>query len=200
MGNVDYKALREKERQRENEILRLCPHAKHQSGIYMFFRESEQGFKFAYIGQATRSVLGRMAQHLNGYETRIDLSIRKYGLWHETDNPYGFKAGVVCYCEKDECDEKEQLYIKACADKGYQLLNVTTGSQGKGKTALTVNRPPKKTYRQGIEQGRKETQEFIAKLFEKNLVYGINGTPNATKEKALAKFEEFLKGENNVSR
>jgi hypothetical protein len=198
MGNVDYKALREKERQRESEILRLCPHAKHQSGIYMFFRESEQGFKFAYIGQATRSVLGRMAQHLNGYETRIDLSIRKYGLWNETDNPYGFKAGVVCYCDKDECDEKEQHFIKACADKGYQLLNVTTGSQGKGKTALSVNRPKKKTYRQGIEQGRKETQEFIAKLFEKNLVYGINGTPNATKEKALAKFEEFLKGEQNA--
>lgn len=198
MGEIDYKAIREKQLKNESEILRLCPHAQHKSGIYMFFRESEQGFKFSYIGQATKSVLGRMAQHLNGYETRIDLSIRKYGLFDETENPYGFKAGVVCYCDKDDCDEREQHFIKACADKGYQLLNVTTGSQGKGKTALTVNRPQKKTYRDGIEKGRKETQEFIAKLFDKHLVYGINGEPNATKQRALAKFEQFLKGEENA--
>lgn len=191
MGNVDYKALREKERQREIEILRLCPHAKHQSGIYMFFRESEQGFKFAYIGQATRSVLGRMAQHLNGYETRIDLSIRKYGLWHETDNPYGFKAGVVCYCDKDECDEKEQYFIKACADKGYQLLNVTTGSQGKGKTALTVNRPQKKTYRQGIEYGQKVLAKELLEIVNKYLVISLKNE-NKNSKKALEKFYKML--------
>lgn len=191
MGEIDYKAIREKQLKNENEILRLCPHAQHKSGIYMFFRESEQGFKFAYIGQATRSVLVRMAQHLNGYETRIDLSIRKYGLWHETNNPYGFKAGVVCYCDKDECDEKEQYFIKACADKGYQLLNVTTGSQGKGKTALTVNRPQKKTYRQGIEYGQKVFAKELLEIVNKYLVISLKNE-NKNSKKALEKFYKML--------
>lgn len=191
MGEIGYKAIRKKQLKNESEILRLCPHAQHKSGIYMFFRESEQGFKFAYIGQATRSVLGRMAQHLNGYETRIDLSIRKYGLFDETENPYGFKAGVVCYCDKDDCDEKEQHFIKACADKGYQLLNVTTGSQGKGKTALTVNRPQKKTYRQGIEYGQKALAKELLEIVNKYLVISLKNE-NKNSKKALEKFYKML--------
>ena len=32
----------------------------------------------------------------------------------------------------------------------------------------------------------------MAKLFEKNLVYAINGKTNKLKEKALEKFKEFI--------
>ena len=34
--------------------------------------------------------------------------------------------------------------------------------------------------------------QWVLNQFEKNLTYGINGTPNKNKEKALAKFEAFL--------
>ena len=35
----------------------------------------------------------------------------------------------------------------------------------------------------------------IAKLFEKNLTFAINGKPNKNKEKALLKFKAFIEGE-----
>ena len=59
-------------------ILDVCPKANENSGIYVFTRE-ENGFKFAYIGQA-KHVITRLAQQLNSYQ-HIDLSLKKHGFY-----------------------------------------------------------------------------------------------------------------------
>lgn len=175
----------------EKKILRVCPDAKKESGIYCFYRINEQGFKFAYIGLATKSVLTRLAEHLSGYNQHIDLSIRKYGLYDEEKNEHGYKIKVLCYCPEEECNEKEQYYIKQYADDGWQLRNVTGGSQGEGKFNLSEGKSPK-GYREGLDKGYQNARRDVAKLFEKNLTYSINGKPGKRNQVAFDKFTEFL--------
>ena len=178
-------------KQNEEKIKKLCPEAKQASGIYCFYRIDENNFHFCYIGQASKdNLLSRCASHLEGYKQHIDLSIRKYGLYDEEKNPYGYKLKILCYCPAEECDEKEQFYIKQYAEDGWQLKNVEIGGK-KDKTDLN-ERKQGRGYREGVAQGRKNASKEVAKLFEKNLTYGINGTPNKNKENALAKFEAFL--------
>ena len=188
---TNYRQIYAIRRQNEEKILRLCPEAKQASGIYCFYRIDENNFRFCYVGQASKdNLLSRCASHLEGYKQHIDLSIRKYGLYDEEKNPYGYKLMVLCYCPAEECDEKEQLFIRQYADDGWQLKNVEIGGKS-GKTDMN-ERKPSKGYREGVAQGRKQTQKEIAKLFEKNLTYEINGKPNKNKEKAYQKFTDFL--------
>ena len=96
------------------------------SGIYFLLREDENGFKYAYIGQAVHT-LSRLASHLVGYEQHIDLSLRKHKLYSE-NNPYGWRVEFLNFPES-QLDEKEKYYIKLYANKGYQLRNVSIGGQ-----------------------------------------------------------------------
>jgi hypothetical protein len=170
-------------------LMRMFPNIPISSGIYVLIRK-DGDFKYAYIGQAKR-ILDRLAQHLTGYQ-HIDLSLKKRGLYKE-DNPTGWK--IICKDYPiDQLDKMEQEYIKYYANNGYQLYNHTTGSQGEGKKALGEGKSPK-GYREGVLQGYKNAQRDVAKLFEKNLTYGINGEPNKNKEKALEKFKNFIKYE-----
>jgi hypothetical protein len=194
---TNYRQIYAIRRQNEGKILRLCPEAKQASGIYCFYRIDENNFRFCYVGQASKdNLLSRCASHLEGYKQHIDLSIRKYGLYDEEKNPYGYKLMVLCYCPAEECDEKEQLFIRQYADDGWQLKNVEIGGKS-GKTDMN-ERKPSKGYREGVTQGRKQTQKEIAKLFEKNLTYTINGKSTKNKEKAYEKFTAFL-NENKVT-
>ena len=72
----NYKQIKAKERQNKERILRTNPYVDEKSGIYFLTREDENGFKFAYIGQAKR-LLSRLAEHLSGYQ-HIDLSLKKH--------------------------------------------------------------------------------------------------------------------------
>lgn len=158
-----------------------------ESGIYILTR-SENGFKYAYIGQAKR-ILTRLAQHLSGYQ-HIDLSLKNHGLYSE-ENPTGWNL----YYERwryEMLDEMEQKYIKGYANAGYQMRNKTAGGQGDGHVVIGETREPK-GYRDGLKQGYKNAKRDVAKWFDKNLTYSINGKPNKNKEKALSKFQEFLK-------
>lgn len=157
------------------------------SGIYILTRE-ENGFKYAYIGQA-KHILTRLAQHLSGYQ-HIDLSLKKHGL-RSKENLTGWDMVCVIYPE-ELLDEKEQGFIKAYANAGYQMRNKTAGGQGNGKFTIAEMREPK-GYRDGLKQGYKNAKRDVAKWFEKSLTYSINGKPNKNKEKALSKFQEFLK-------
>ena len=187
----NYRKIYAMRKQNEEKIVRLCPEAKQESGIYCFYRIDENNFRFCYVGQASKdNLLSRCASHLEGYKQHIDLSIRKYGLYDEEKNPHGYKLMVLCYCPAEECDEKEQFFIRQYADDGWQLKNVEIGGKS-GKTDMN-ERKPSKGYREGVAQGRKQTQKEIAKLFEKNLTYEINGKPNKNKEKAYQKFTDFL--------
>ena len=173
----------------EDKIRKVCPIVTEDSGIYLFWRIDSDGFKFAYVGQA-KNLLKRLAEHLSGYQ-HIDLSIKKHKLYNEETNPYGYHVEIICHCPENELDGREQYWIKHYADQGYQLRNATTGSQSAGKRALGDGASPK-GYRDGLAQGRKNTQKEISALFDKYLTYGIKGKPGKLKEKAYEKFTEFL--------
>ena len=79
------------------------------------------------------------------------------------------------------------------ANKGYQLYNVTTGGQGKGKTSIDGKSKSPKTYRDGVQFGRESTRRDVANLFEKHLNYSPKkDPPTKLQEKAVEKFKKFL--------
>lgn len=187
---VNYRQIKAIEQKNKQRILAVCSNVPETSGIYFFTRE-EDGFKFAYIGQA-KHLLTRLAQHLSGYQ-HIDLSIKKHGLWSET-NPCGWKV-FYSLCEEGELDIEEQKFIKAYANRGYQLRNKTSGSQGTGKKGLDDQKAPK-GYHDGLEQGYKNARKYVANLFDKHLNYcKKSDKPNKNQEKALEKFRDFLNWE-----
>jgi hypothetical protein len=187
IGKPNYKQIYAIKKKNEERILSVCSDGPNTSGIYFLLRE-EDGFKYAYIGQA-KHILDRLASHLSGYQ-HIDLSIKKHGLWSE-ENQTGYKVHCLEFSE-NELDEKEQYFIKKYANAGYQLRNETTGSQGKGKKALGDAKTPKNYY-DGIAQGEKNARKMVAHLFALHLDYvPKKNPPTKNQEKALQKFKEFL--------
>lgn len=160
-------------------------------GIYIFTRIDEAGIRHAYVGQA-KKVLARLVQHCMGYESHIDLSLRKHKFWNEK-SPWGWHVTSVSYCDEAYLDERERSAILQTANAGYQLLNKTSGGQDKGKVGIAANAPIK-GYRDGLKQGRENARREVAALFKKNLrVEKCNETKLA--ERALEKWECFIKGE-----
>lgn len=173
----------------KKKILEVCPEADETPGIYWFWREDAAGIRYGYLGQATKSLLQRLSEHLSGYQ-HIDLSIKKHKFYSE-DNIYGYHVEIVEHCSPEECDEREQYWIKYYADQGFQLRNKTTGSQSEGKAGMD-NQKPTRGYHDGLNQGYKNAQKYVAGLFEKNLTYTINGKPGKRNRAAYDKFTEFL--------
>lgn len=152
MNTAEWIKIKERERENRKKLLAVNPYLTDNSGIYVFTREDENGFKYAYIGQA-KKILTRLIQHLDGYQQHIDLSLKKHGLWSE-QNEHGWFV-VANDIDEQNLDELEQRYIKRYADMGYQLRNKTSGSQGKGKTGIADNKPAKGYY-DGKKQGRSD--------------------------------------------
>lgn len=193
---MDYRQIKAIEKANKKRLLELNPYLDEKSGIYVFTREDENGIRHAYVGQA-KHLLTRLAQHLSGYQ-HIDLSIKKHGLY-SVNNPNGWKVGALHF---DECklDEMEQHYIKAYATKGYQLKNKTAGGQGKGKTQIADYKPPK-TYREGIQQGKKMLVRELNHIIDKHLTIELKVSKkgNKTSQKAFEKFNELLNEDNYKS-
>lgn len=187
------KAIEKKNRER---ILAINPYVDEKSGIYFLTRTDEDGFRYAYIGQAV-NLLSRLAGHLKGYQ-HIDLSIKSHGLY-STDNIYGWKIGFMHYPD-EELDKWEQYWIKKYADGGYQLRNKTSGSQGEGKKQIADYKPPK-GYRDGIKQGRINLARELANIADKHLVISLKPEKqnNSVSQKQFAKFMELLHGEKDGS-
>lgn len=160
-----------------------------ESGIYILTRVDEQGIKYAYIGQA-KHILTRLAQHLAGYQ-HIDLSLKKHGLWSK-ENPYGWRVGSLQF-PISELDEMEQYYIKAYAERGYQLRNKTAGGQGKGKTQIDEYRP-QKGYRDGLLQGKKMLARELSHIASKHLDIRLREDKkhNKVSIKAFEKFKALM--------
>lgn len=159
---MDYKKFRKAkaiESHNKKRILKVCPDIPETSGIYFLTRVDEDGFKFAYIGQA-KHLLTRLAQHCVGYQ-HIDLSIKSHGFI--TEKEYGWKIGFMEYPES-MLNEREQYYIKAYALNGYQLRNHTSGGQNSGKRDIAEE--PRKGYQQGLkngyENGLKDLTHFLS--------------------------------------
>lgn len=186
---LNYRQLMAIRKANEDKIRRLCPEATYESGIYVFWRVDENGFKFAYVGQA-KNLLKRLAEHLVGYQ-HIDNSIKKHKLYDATNSPHGYHIEVIEECAEEEMDERERYWIKYYADKGYQMRNKTSGGQDGEKSALGEGKSTK-GYREGLSRGYDNARRDVAKLFEKNLTYSINGKDGKLKQRAYDKFTEFL--------
>lgn len=177
------------EHNNKNRMLSVNPNLDEESGIYFLTRTDEEGFKYAYIGQA-KHVLTRLAQHLEGYQ-HIDLSLKKHGLYTPL-NQYGWKVGFL-HCSEEELDTKEQYYIKQYANAGYQMRNKTSGSQGEGKKQIDEYRPSK-GYHDGIKQGKKTLAKELSNIIEKHLEISLKESKkhNKVSAKALEKFYTLL--------
>lgn len=181
------------EQENKKRLLKINPKLNDKSGIYFLLREDENGFKFAYVGQA-KSVLQRLASHLVGYEQHIDLSLRKHKLYSE-DNPYGWRVEFLNFPES-QLDEKEKYYIKLYADNGYQLRNVSIGGQGGNRDSGSIGeRKAPKGYLQGIQQGRKNLARELSNIAEKHLKIELreDKANNKVSQKQYEKFKELLK-------
>lgn len=181
------------EKKNKERLLKVNKKLDEESGIYFLTRVDEDGFKYAYIGQA-KHILTRLAQHLVGYQ-HIDLSLKKHKLYDVSKNPCGWKINFLHY-PSSKLDEMEQYYIKEYALKGYQLRNKTSGSQGKGKSQIDEYRPTK-GYRDGLAQGRKNLAKELKNIIDKHLTISLREDKknNKVSKKAYEKFNDLLKGE-----
>lgn len=191
---MNYKQIKEKEQYYKNLMLKVNKTLTDDSGIYFLLRKDENGFRYAYIGQA-KHILTRLAQHLSGYQ-HIDLSLKKHGLYDAIKNPNGWQVYALHF-PLEELDEKEQYYIKKYAGAGWQLRNKTSGSQGVGKAQIDEYRPHK-TYRDGIQQGKLALARDLRHIMEKHLSITLKAEKkaNKTSQKAFEKFMELLNEEN----
>ena len=181
------------EQENKKRLLKLNPKLNDKSGIYFLLREDENGFKYAYIGQALHT-LSRLASHLVGYEQHIDLSLRKHKLYSE-DNPYGWRVEFLNFPES-QLDEKEKYYIKLYADNGYQLRNVSIGGQGGNRDSGSIGeRKAPKGYLQGIQQGRTNLARELSNIAKKHLKIELreDKANNKVSQKQFEKFNELLK-------
>lgn len=175
-------------------LLKLNPKLNDRSGIYFLLREDENGFRYAYIGQAVH-ILSRLASHLVGYEQHIDLSLRKHKLYDKEKNPCGWRVEFLNFPES-QLDEKEKYYIKLYADKGYQLRNVSLGGQGENCASGSIGeRKAPKGYMQGIQQGRKNLARELSNIAEKHLKIELreDKVNNSVSQKQYEKFMDLLK-------
>ena len=175
--------------EREKRIKKICPGIPYSSGIYVFYRTDEANIRRAYCGQAV-SLCERCASHLAEYD-HIALSLKKHGFYSEK-NPNGWKLAFKT-CPKFELDKKEVATIKAFADKGFQMYNVTSGSQSSGKKVTGDYKPPK-TYRQGIQQGKVSLAKEISHIIDTHLIVTLKPEKqnNKVSQKAFEKFKELI--------
>ncbi len=182
---MNYKKIYAMKAERENRIRKICPNIPGASGIYVFYRTDEAGIRRAYCGQAV-NLLERCASHLAEYD-HIALSLKKHGFYDEK-NPYGWKLAFKIY-PKVDLDVMEVATIKSFADKGFQMYNVTAGSQGKGKQVTGQYKQPK-TYTQGVQQGRKNMARELSSIAEKHLKIELRAD-KASNKVSIKQYEKF---------
>ena len=186
MNTAEWIKIKERDRENRKRLLAMNPYLTDNSGIYVFTREDQNGFKFAYVGQA-KKVLTRLSQHLNGYEQHIDKSIRKHGLWSE-ENLTGWFVIDYLIPEQD-LNEAERKFEKRYAERGFQLRNKTIGGQDKGKVGIAENKPSKGYY-DGKKQGRADVLKELKQTLKYIEITPVNNGKLASR--MLAKFWRIL--------
>lgn len=192
--NSNFRKAKAIEQKNKERLLKANPELNEDSGIYFLTRTDELGIRHAYVGLA-RHVLTRLAQHLSNYQY-IDNSIRKHGLYSE-ENPYGYKVNFL-NCLENELEEKERYYITQYSLNGYQMKNRDTGG-GAGKKEIGDRKPPK-TYREGIQAGKKSLARELSSIAEKHLKIEIRDDKknNKISQRQFEKFKELLGEEKGV--
>lgn len=192
---TNYRQVYAIEKKNKERLLKVNPKLNDKSGIYFLLREDENGFKYAYIGQAVH-VISRLASHLSGYQQHIDLSIRSHGLYDAEKNPYGWRVEFM-NLPASQLDEAEKKYIRLYADKGYQLRNVSLGGQGENRASGSIGeRKAPKGYMQGIQQGKKNLARELSNIAEKHLKIEIRDDKKRNKlsQKQYEKFKFLMNG------
>lgn len=190
---TNYRQVFAVEKKNKDRLLKVNPKLNDKSGIYFLIREDENGFKFAYIGQAVH-VISRLASHLSGYQQHIDLSIRSHGLYDSEKNPYGWRVEFM-NLPASQLDEAEKKYIRLYADEGYQLRNVSLGGQGENRASGSIGeRKAPKGYMQGIQQGKKVLARELSSIAEKHLEIRLKAEKenNKVSQKQYEKFMSLL--------
>lgn len=189
MSKPNYKKIYAMKTERENRIKKICPNIPYSSGIYVFYRTDEANIRRAYCGQAV-NLCERCAAHLAEYD-HIALSLKKHG-FYSADNPYGWKLQFKT-CSKNELDEREVATIKQFADAGFQMYNVTAGGQSAGKLVTGQYKPPK-TYREGVQIGRKNMARELSHIIDTHLTVSLKCEKqnNKVSQRAFEKFNELL--------
>ena len=197
---MNYRQIFAKKNERKKQIKQLCPTIQDTSGIYMFYRWSEEKQKWCvYIGQSQASCLERCASHLNGYKSKnpshIDKSLKNHGIY-DKNNLSGWKLKMLKYCEPQDCNYWEQHFIaryRQIADA--ELYNITIGSQGEGKVDFQERSQERlKRYKNGKDKGRNAVLKQVKTYFDKYLDAVIKEPTNKIKEKKLKEFMELLEG------
>lgn len=184
------------EQENKKRLLKINPQLNDESGIYILTRKDENGFRFAYIGQAMH-ILSRLASHMAGYKQHIDLSLKKHKLYSE-GNPYGWKVEHM-NVPLDQLDEQEKYYIRFYAENGYQLRNISLGGQGESRSSGTIgDRKQPRTYSEGIQQGKKALAKELSSIAEKHLTIAVKPEKQGNKvsERQRDRFMELISVEN----
>ena len=80
--------------------------------------------------------------------------------------------------------------IRKWADAGFQMYNVTAGSQGKGKQVTGQYKQPR-TYSEGVQQGKKVLARELSNIAEKHLKIELK--PEKANNKVSQKqYEKFM--------
>lgn len=191
MSKPNYKQIFAKKSEAERRLREICPEAAtHRSGIYFYTREDMEG-KHAYLGKAV-DITERTISHINGYQQRIDISIKSRGFYSDL-NPSGWKLNVIYY-PKAELDKWEKYWIEQYRNAGVHLYNVESGGTD-GKTIIGERKQPK-TYREGVAFGKKSLARELRHIIETHDFQIEPKKRNKVTEKALAKFCELLNFEN----
>ena len=178
----------------KKEILKVCPTMTNGTGIYVFYRIDENGFKYCYVGQSVK-MLDRCVQHLQEYD-HIALSLKKHKLYNNETNKYGWQLQFALY-SKDALDMKERETLAYWhKELGFSPYNRTTGGQDGQKTGIAENKPARGYY-DGKKQGYEDARKQVKAWFDKSLTYQIKGTENKNKQKAYAKFTDFIGDDKN---
>ena len=193
MSKPNYKQIFARKAEAEKRLQLICPEAAvHQSGIYFYTREDLEG-KHAYIGKAI-DLCERTVSHMTGYEQRIDISIKpNHRGFYSKYNPSGWKLNVLYY-PKTELDQWEQYWINEYKLAGVDLYNVESGGTD-GKTIIGERKSPK-TYREGVEYGKKSLAKELKHIIDTHHFEIKPEKDNKITQKALAKFWELLEQEN----
>ena len=192
MSKPNYKQIFARKAEAEKQLKLICPEAAvHQSGIYFYTREDLEG-KHAYIGKAI-DLCERTVSHMTGYEQRIDISIKpNHRGFYSKYNPSGWKLNVLYY-PKTELDKWEQYWINEYKLAGVDLYNVESGGTD-GKTIIGERKSPK-TYREGVEYGKKSLAKELKHIINTHHFEIKPEKDNKITQKALGKFWELLESE-----
>lgn len=183
---VDYRKLFGVQKSLEKTILKVCPNMQHKSGIYFYTREDENE-KAIYIGQSV-DCLKRSCSHLQGYQQRIDISLKKKG-FYSPDNKLGWKLNVL-YFPENKLDEMEKYYIDKYKKANYTIYNVEGG--GKADKTMIGERKSPMGYRDGIKRGKTTLKKELNEIIDKYLVISVK-KDNKLSQRMIEKFFKLLK-------